>query len=303
MNSWRFSTSKSYASYLRKWEEFALNKKFNIWNPHISQVLDFLTLLLDQGCGYSAINTARSALSSIITVNNLPVGQHSLVKRFLKGVYNVKPSFPRYIQTWDVNVVLNFLKSMDSFDIISLKNLTFKLVTLLALCTGQRCQTLSFLDLNNMNIINGCVYFHLSNLLKQSRPGVHLKPIELKPYTDQDLCVVKTLEVYIHRTAHLRDCNNLLISFVKPFRKVSTNTIARWIKTVLQLSGIDTSIFKAHSTRSASTSAAAGLGVPIQDIMNTAGWSSDSTFAKFYNKSVISSSNMGETILSAHSTD
>jgi hypothetical protein len=87
---------------------------------------------------------------------------------------------------------------------------------------------------------------------------------------------VKCLEVYIHRTAHLRDCDSdsLLISFIKPYHKVSTDTIARWIKTVLRLAGIDTSIFKAHSTRSASTSAATKLGVPLQDIMSSAGWSS-----------------------------
>ena len=70
MNSWRCSTSKSYTSYLRRWEEFALEKNIDTWNQHISHVLEFLTLLLDQGCGYSVINTARSALSSIITVNN-----------------------------------------------------------------------------------------------------------------------------------------------------------------------------------------------------------------------------------------
>ena len=98
----------------------------------------------------------------------------------------------------------------------------------------------------------------------------------------------------VFRTAHLRDCDSdtLLISFIKPYHKVSTDTIARWIKTVLHLAGIDTSIFKAHSTRSASTSAATKLGVPLQDIMSSAGWSSNSTFGKFYNKDVVQTSNM-----------
>jgi hypothetical protein len=47
-----------------------------------------------------------------------------------------------------------------------------------------------------------------SKLLKHSRPGVHQKPIDLKSYPDKALCVVKCLEVYIHRTAHLRDCDS-----------------------------------------------------------------------------------------------
>ena len=305
MNSWRNSTCKSYSSYLRKWEAFAFQYNFNVWNPDISDVLEFLTFLIDQGCGYSVINTARSALSTIINVDNLPIGKHSLVKRFVKGVYNIKPSLPRYTATWDVNLVLNFLKSMDSYEIISLKYLTYKLVTLLALCTGQRCQTLSVLELNNMNVFEDRVIFRLTKLLKHSRPGVHQKPIDLKSYPDKALCVVKCLEVYIHRTAHLRDCDSdtLLISFIKPYHKVSTDTIARWIKTVLRLAGIDTSIFKAHSTRSASTSAATKLGVPLQDIMSSAGWSSNSTFGKFYNKDVVQTSNMGDALLSSFSTE
>ena len=197
MNSWRNSTCKSYSSYLRKWEAFAFQYNFNVWNPDISDVLEFLTFLIDQGCGYSVISTARSALSTIINVDNLPIGKHSLVKRFVRGVYNIKPSLPRYTATWDVNLVLNFLKSVDSYEIISLKYLTYKLVTLLALCTGQRCQTLSVLELNNMNVFEDRVIFRLTKLLKHSRPGVHQKPIDLKTYPDKALCVVKCLEQLI----------------------------------------------------------------------------------------------------------
>jgi RAB protein geranylgeranyltransferase component A len=64
---------------------------------------------MDQGCGYSVINTARSALSTIINVDNLPIGKHSLVKRFVRGVYNIKPSLPRYTATWDDHSLLDEL--------------------------------------------------------------------------------------------------------------------------------------------------------------------------------------------------
>ena len=55
--------------------------------------------------------------------------------------------------------------------------------------------------------------------------------------------------------------------------------------------GIDTTVFKPHSTRGASTSAAKALNVPVQVIMNTAGWRSDSTFAKFYDRPVLTANN------------
>jgi hypothetical protein len=150
----------------------------DFFKPNVADVLEFLTLFFDSSCGSSALNTARSALSSFISVNNLPVGQHSLVKRFMKGAFNMKPSFPRYTFTWDVNLVLKFLKSMDNFDNITLKWLTFKLAMLVALVSGQRCQTLHCLNLDNLDIFSDKAVFHITELLKHSRPGVYLKPIE-----------------------------------------------------------------------------------------------------------------------------
>jgi hypothetical protein len=50
-----------------------------------------------------------------------------------------------------------------------------------------------------MNVFEDRVIFRLTKLLKHSRPGVHQKPIDLKSYPEKALCVVKCLEVYIHR--------------------------------------------------------------------------------------------------------
>ena len=53
--------------------------------------------------------------------------------------------------------------------------------------------------------------------------------------------------------------------------------------------GVDTTIFKPHSTRAAATSKAKTASVPIQEILNTAEWSSSRCFDKFYDKPVESS--------------
>ena len=68
---------------------------------------------------------------------------------------------------------------------------------------------------------------------------------------------------------------------------MSRDTISRWVKFVLQISGIDVNIFKPHSTKSASTSKAKLSDVPIADILDKAGWKSESTFAKFYDKTIM----------------
>ena len=54
-------------------------------------------------------------------------------------------------------------------------------------------------------------------------------------------------------------------------------------------SNIDVEICKPHSTRAVATSAAKRNNVSLQDIVKTAGWKSGCTFAKYYEKQVITS--------------
>ncbi len=63
-------------------------------------------------------------------------------------------------------------------------------------------------------------------------------------------------------------------------------TIARWVKTVMENAGIDTSVYKPHSARSATVSKAASLGIPTDVILSRAGWKSDNCFAKYYLKPI-----------------
>ena len=96
------------------------------------------------------------------------------------------------------------------------------------------------------------------------------------------LCFVKYLKHYEKVTKKLRQKaentpNLLFISYVKPHKPV---TSARWVKTVLSLAGID-GVFTAHSTRGASTSAAARAGVALSDIMEASDLSRESTFKNF----------------------
>ena len=94
------------------------------------------------------------------------------------------------------------------------------------------------------------------------------------------------LNEYISRTIELRgNTTKLLISYVKPHESVSTDTIARWLRSVMEVSGIDVSISKVHSCRSASTSKAEKF-VPIDVVKNAGGWGNVSTFRKFYDKPI-----------------
>ena len=96
---------------------------------------------------------------------------------------------------------------------------------------------------------------------------------------------MSSIEAYVNRTNELRvKSNNIFVSFKSPFSSVTPSTIARWIKTVLALAGIDTRIYGAHSTRGASTSNAVAMGIPVDVILQAANWRSESTFTRFYRR-------------------
>ena len=127
--------------------------------------------------------------------------------------------------------------------------------------------------------------------------------VELRPFEDKSLCVFTTLKEYLTRTQSLRGSESqLFISYIRPFRRVSRETISRWVKLVLTDSGIDTLRFKPHSTRAASTSAASNASVSLDDILHTAGWSSESAFAKFYNKPIVKENTFADQVLSTVSS-
>lgn len=69
---------------------------------------------------------------------------------------------------------------------------------------------------------------HFGDLLKQSKPGRHLAPIELVRYKeDESSFVVKTLIEYLRRTKPLwKKGSRLFISTMSPHQEVSKQTIS-----------------------------------------------------------------------------
>ena len=204
----------------------------------------------------------------------------------MKGIFELKPPTPRYEFIWDVNIVLDYLKTID--ENVSLEVLTHKLVMLLALATKQRVQTLHAISIDDINVYEMCVIIPIRKLLKHSRSGNYKISLNLQTFHDESLCVIRFLKLYLERTSSIRgNCKQLFISYYKPYKSVCKDTISRWVKRVMYEAGINTAIFKSHSTRSASTSAAMRDNVPVDHILKLAGWTNVHTFNKFYNKVVI----------------
>ena len=155
-------------------------------------VVEFLSYLYHNGASYSAVNSARCALSTLL-VNNagINVGNSALVKRVLKGIFELKPPSPRYEFIWDVNIVLYFLKNLND-EAMSLEILTHKLVMLLALATNKRAQTLHVICVDVL-IFDSYVIIPIRTLLKKSRSGNYKLSLNLQKYHEPSLCVVRVL--------------------------------------------------------------------------------------------------------------
>ena len=96
-----------------------------------------------------------------------------MVSRLLEGVFESRPSFPRYKDIWNVSVVFGYLKTLPPPEGLSFKDIIHKTVLLVALLSGQRCQTVHALTVSGMRITKDTVHFDIVKLLKTSKPGKH----------------------------------------------------------------------------------------------------------------------------------
>ena len=201
-------------------------------------------------------------------VEGVSIGQHPLVSRLMKGEFQSRPPLPKYSGTWDISKVLAYLDGHTLDSNIPLKQLTLRTVMLLALTRPSRSADLAKLSLAGLRTTpEGAVFVPVA-LAKQSSANKAIKDFFFPRFSgNAKLCPVNSLSLYIERTKQLsRTSTQLFIAIIKPHHPVTSSTVARWLKQVIGDSGIDTSVFKAHSVRGTSTSAAANQGVTTETL-------------------------------------
>ena len=120
--------------------------------------------------------------------------------------------------------------------------------------------------------------FQVVDLLKHSTPRHKQQPISFPCYP------YKTISHYltIQNTLQAPTIDNVFHCHRKPYGPASSDTLSRWVKDTLQLAGIDTGRFTAHSCRAASTSKADSKGIPLKHILMAGQWSKKTNFYRFY---------------------
>ena len=183
----------------------------------MNHILAFVVALHKKGLKFSVFQTARAAINNFVQISGgAAFRSHYLIKRFMQGIHIIKPSLPRYNTIWDVQVVLSYMEKMKHLTLLELSS---KLCMLFLLITAQRCQTLHLTEMDDLIFHENSLEIRTNHILKQTRPGYHLKDIVLDRYHNSNLCIIESLKEYLERTQGLRTDKNYFSVHKNPIRE------------------------------------------------------------------------------------
>ena len=279
----------------------------------VNVVCQYLLFLFNSktpsGKDYSSgcLSNIRSSISFFVQ-NDIPrLGFNQALVKLFNYFHKMRPSLShRYNVTWDVGIVLKLLAKWHPKESLSLKHLTLKTVALVALTSSDRAQSLHALRVDLAHISPEGLVFVIPSILKHTRRGSPASKIVCVSWDAPELNVEDYVLFYMAKTLKYRlkawkkdkkDVKQLFLSY-RTGCPVVRASISRWVREVMDLSGIDISTFAPHSTRGASISEATRRGATPSQILSQGNWSNLGTYQRFYNRE-IHDTPIGQLILQA----
>ena len=142
------------------------------------------------------------------------------------------------------------------------------------------------IDIDNVKIYDDKLIILPNSSFKHTKPSRPLQAIVYHKFNaNPELCVVECAKLYIEIRRELvpPEIKQFLVTYGKPHKAASDDTISRWIKNTISSAGIDIDVFKANSTRSASSCKAKQVGIPYTEVPRKVA----NTFTKHYDKHII----------------
>lgn len=229
------STRSLYGSKWQVFEGWCDGRGLTSYQCSVPDILCFLQDLLEKGRSFSTIKVYLAAISAChVGFEGSTVGQHPLIRRFMKGARRSLPVVRRSVPEWDLSMVLEALSQypFEPLGSISLKLLSFKTALLLALASAKRVS-----ELHALSVHPSCTKFSLSGDMVSLKPNPAFMPkcfpaftsevLELSafhppPFSSPEderlnaLCPVRALQTYINRTSAFRKSDQLFISWAPP---------------------------------------------------------------------------------------
>ena len=162
-------TWRQYDKAIHLWWKFCQERSLPLYEPESANAIEFFSQQKEKVKMYSTLNIYRAVISILMSNRR---GKDSDVSRFFRGVANKTPVRSRYTHSWDLSTLLDHLATWMPNEELTLAKLTKKLVTLLAIRTAQRAETLIAIRLADIMTIEDLIKIHIADMLKTSR---HLK--------------------------------------------------------------------------------------------------------------------------------
>ena len=298
--------------YQAKWAQFCnwcRQRKTDPLSSTIPLIADFFIFLREnKNLSCTAIKGYRSALAQVFIHRGIDISSSPEISLLFRNFEQSIPpkSIPQ--PKWDLNIVLQSLikAPFEPINAISLRNLTLKTVFLLSLASAKRVgeiHGLSYLVAWAQDYSSATLEFTPDFIAKTQVPGdpsTAYGPITIpaltnslgEDETDNLLCPLRALKIYLKKTAAARPaCNRLFVSSVATFKHkaISKNTISYWIRLVIKnaynnVPKEDLRLWKvsAHEVRALATSLLFKHNRSVKEVMSAASWRSNSTFVSFY---------------------
>ena len=122
---------------------------------------------------------------------------HPIISKFMKGIYNQHPTLPRYVNIWDLNILLAYSESLPANSFLTLKCFAEKQIVQFLILSEQWKQILLALDIDNVKIYEDKLIIFPNSSLKHTKPSRSLQAIVYQFNGSLKLSVVERAKLYI----------------------------------------------------------------------------------------------------------
>ncbi len=276
--AWAPSTLRSYESLLPVIDRLLRSAQLSFADIVASPQLEVvpLQLALAQSLPRSTILRLVSLLRHLLGfVSQCPWTPAPATALWLQGLHRLAPAKRKYDSVWDIAPVLQQLAELGAADSLNEEVLREKCIMLVLLLTGLRVSDVARMWFPSCSFDDDDHFLFRVRFAKQSMGRTELGDLSrMAPYPEQpSVCPVTHLRRYFELTSARRSALGALERYLfislassRVVLPLARNTIATIVRSRLTVAGVPAQ-FGPHSTRHASTSAAAAYGLSMDDIM------------------------------------
>lgn len=288
--AWRKSTLNTYKAPWNNWLRWAKCKDISINNPSPQEVALYLSYLHRiRKLSYSSILVNKSVICTFANpIRGEVLSSHPIIRQMLKAISLKVPPRNNKKNIWDVDALLNWMKSNQP-NIDSLFEVSRYVAILLLLASGRRVHdlTLLMIDEDHCQISVDDITLWPIFGSKTDKASSRQSGWKFLDNADQPFNAVfwikKLIEVSGTRRKAVEKITNLFISTRGKVRQASKAIIGGWIRTVFKEAQISAT---PGSIRSAVGSKKMSYNFSLDDVLACGNWKNKQNFFRFYFKEI-----------------